>query len=106
MKNLLVFLMLVVTTTAFAQLERTTLVNTALSDAGVTATDFIIGIGTADRDYVDARELARERAVKAIFDQLNSRVRNIILASKNRPGGGHQTSPHTIAPWHRHRASS
>ncbi len=90
MKNLLICLLLILTIPAFAQLERTTLVNTALSDAGVTATDFIIGIGTADKDDPNARELARERAVKAIFEQLNGRIRNIILASKNRPGGGHQ----------------
>ena len=90
MRTLLVCLLIVVTTTAFAQLERTTLVNTALSDAGVTATDFIIGIGTADKQDPNAREVARERAVKAVFEQLNGRIRNIILASKNRPGGGHQ----------------
>ena len=90
MKNLLVCLLLIVAIPAFAQLERTTLVNTALSDAGVTATDFIIGIGTADKDDPNAPDLARERAVKAVFEQLNSRIRNIILASKNRPGGGHQ----------------
>ena len=90
MKNLLVCLLLIVTLPAFAQLERTTLVNTALSDAGVTATDFIIGIGTADKDDPNGPDLARERAVKAVFEQLNSRIRNIILASKNRPGGGHQ----------------
>lgn len=90
MKNLLVCLLLIVAIPAFAQLERTTLVNTALSDAGVTATDFIIGIGTADKDDPNASDLARERAVKAVFEQLNSRIRNIILASKNRPGGGHQ----------------
>lgn len=90
MRTLLVCLLFIVATTAFAQLERTTLVNTALSDAGVTATDFIIGIGTADKEDPNAQELARERAVKAIFEQLNGRIRNIILASKNRPGGGHQ----------------
>ena len=90
MRTLLVCLLIVVTPTAFAQLERTTLVNTALSDAGVTATDFIIGIGTADKQDPNAREIARERAVKAVFEQLNGRIRNIILASKNRPGGGHQ----------------
>ena len=90
MRTLLVCFLIIVTTTAFAQLERTTLVNTALSDAGVTAADFIIGIGTADKELPESRELARERAVKAVFDQLNSRIRNIILASKNRPGGGHQ----------------
>ena len=90
MKHLLVCLLLIVAIPAFAQLERTTLVNTALSDAGVTATDFIIGIGTADKDDPNAPDLARERAVKAVFEQLNSRIRNVILASKNRPGGGHQ----------------
>ena len=90
MRTLLVCLLIVVATTAFAQLERTTLVNTALSDAGITAEDFIIGIGTADKDALNARELARERAVKAVFDQLTGRIRNVILASKNRPGGGHQ----------------
>ena len=90
MKHLLVCLLLLLTLPAFAQLERTTLVNTALSDAGVTATDFIIGIGTADKDDPNAPDLARERAVKAVFEQLNSRIRNVILASKNRPGGGHQ----------------
>ena len=90
MKNLLICLLLIVAIPAFAQLERTTLVNTALSDAGVTVADFIIGIGTADKDDPNAPDLARERAVKAVFEQLNSRIRNIILASKNRPGGGHQ----------------
>ena len=90
MRTLLVCLLIVVTTTAFAQIERTTLVNTALSDAGVTTTDFIIGIGTADKRAPNAHDLARERAVKAVFEQLNGRIRNIILASKNRPGGGHQ----------------
>ena len=90
MRTLLVCLLIVVTTTAFAQIERTTLVNTALSDAGVTTTDFIIGIGTSDKRAPNAHDLARERAVKAVFEQLNGRIRNIILASKNRPGGGHQ----------------
>ena len=88
--TLLVCLLIAVTTQASAQLERTTLVNTALSDAGVTATDFVIGIGTSDKRDPNARDLARERAVKAVFEQLNGRIRNIILASKNRPGGGHQ----------------
>ena len=91
MRTLLVCLLLVITTTAFAQLERTTLVNTALSDAGVTAEDFIIGIGTADKNTPNSQKLARERAVKSIFDQLTGKLRNIILASKNRPGGGHQS---------------
>ena len=90
MRTLLVCLLLVIATIAFAQLERTTLVNTALSDAGVTVEDFIIGIGTADKNAPSAQKLARERAVKAIFDQLTGKIRNIILASKNRPGGGHQ----------------
>ena len=90
MRTLLVCILLVIATTAFAQLERTTLVNTALSDAGVTAEDFIIGIGTADKNAPNAQQLARERAVKSIFDQLTGKLRNIILANKNRPGGGHQ----------------
>jgi hypothetical protein len=91
MRTLLVCLLLIVATTAFAQLERTTLINTALTNYGIASReDFIVGIGSADKRAPNAYELARERAVKQIFEKLNSRIRNIILASKNRPGGGHQ----------------
>ena len=90
MRTLFVCLLLVVTTTAFAQVEWTTLVNTSLSDQGMTTADFIVGIGSADKHDPNARELARERAVKEIFEKLNHRIRNIILVNKNRPGGGFQ----------------
>lgn len=90
MRTLFVCLLLVVTTTAFAQVEWTTLVNTSLSNQGITTSDFIVGIGSADKHDPNARELAREKAVKKIFEKLNHRIRNIILVNKNRPGGGFQ----------------
>ena len=90
MRTLLVCLLILVTTTAFAQIESTTLVNDALDDVGITEADFIIGVGTADKNDPNAHELAREKAVKQIFEKLNRRVRNIILVNRDRPGGGHQ----------------
>lgn len=90
MRTLLVCLLILIAATAFAQSERTQLINAALNDATVSEEDYIIGIGTADKNHPMPETLARERAVKEVFDKLTSRFRNIILANKNRAGGGHQ----------------
>jgi hypothetical protein len=65
--------------------------STALTDKGITdSSAFIIGTGSADKHSPNPQKLAREKAVKAVFYKLNGRIRNVILATKNRPGGGHQ----------------
>ena len=81
MRTLLVCLLLFLTTTAFAQLEWTTFVNTVLSNEGITPADFIIGIGSVDKHDLNARELARERAIEALFKKLNDKDRDILLVS-------------------------
>ena len=88
---LLVCLLLVAATTVSADKQPVPMMSIALTDKGITdSSAFIIGIGSADKHSPNPQELAREKAVKDVFDQLNSRIRNVILATKNRPGGGHQ----------------
>ena len=84
-------LLLVAATTVSADKRIVSAMSTALTDKGITdSSAFIIGTGSADKHSPNPQKLAREKAVKAVFYKLNGRIRNVILATKNRPGGGHQ----------------
>lgn len=82
MRNLIVFLLLVVTATSYAQINPMHAeINRALVRDGITAEAFVIGIGTAPKDHPDAHELAMENAIASVYTQVADSVRAIILAN-------------------------
>ena len=82
MRNLVVFLLLALTVTAHAQMSPiATEINTALSRDGITAEEYIIGIGSAKKHLANAEELAMENAVAEVYNQVAKNFRAIILAN-------------------------
>ena len=86
MRSLVVCLLLVVVTTAYAQiLPIQGEIANAVVREGVTESEFIIGIGTAPKDLPNAKELATESALADVYTQISKKVRAIIRANGNMP---------------------
>ena len=86
MRNLVVFLLLVVTTTVYAQIQP---IHREISEAmqrdGITNREFVVGIGTALKHLPDAKQLAREDALTDVYFQVADNVRVILHASNDEP---------------------
>ena len=86
MRTLTILFMLVLTTTAYAQIPAITAeISHAMTAEGVTERDFVVGIGSAPKHLSNAKELATENALADVYNQVASSVRAIIHANKNTP---------------------
>ena len=84
MRSLVVFLLLVLTITVHAQMEPMwNEINSALGRDGITAEDYVIGIGTAEKHDSNAEELAMENAIAEVYKQVAKNFRAIILANRD-----------------------
>ena len=83
MRNLLVLLLLALTVTAHAQMSPIrNEINTALGRDGITAEEYVIGIGTAPKHLSNAEELAMDNAVAEVYKQVAENFRAIIFANR------------------------
>ena len=83
MRNLLVLLLLTLTVTAHAQMSPIRdEINTALGSYGITAEEYVIGIGTAPKHLPNAEELAMENAIADVYKQVAKNFRAIIFANR------------------------
>ena len=84
MRNLVVFLLLVLTITVHAQMDlMRNEIHSALGRDGITAEDYVIGIGTAAKHEPNAEELAMENAIAEVYKQVAENFRAIILANRD-----------------------
>ena len=86
MRNLVVFLLLTLTITAYAQIQP---IHKEISEAmqrdGITKREFVVGIGTALKHLSDAKQLAREDALTDVYFQVADNVRAILHATNDEP---------------------
>ena len=86
MRNLVVFLLLTFTITAYAQMGS---INKEISQAmmrdGVTRKEFVVGVGTAPKADPNAKKLAQTDAIAHVSLQIAENVRAIIHASSDKP---------------------
>ena len=83
MRNLVVFFLLVLTITVHAQMDPIlNEINSALGRDGITAKDYVIGIGTADKTLSNAEERAMENAIAEVYNQVAENFRAIILVNR------------------------
>ena len=86
MRNLVVFLLLTLTITAYAQIRP---IDREITDAkvrdGIYEREYVIGIGTAPKHLPDAKKLAQEDAIANVFLQVANNVRAVIHASRDEP---------------------
>ena len=84
MRNLVVFLLLTLTITAYAQIRP---IDREIADAklrdGVTEREFVIGIGTAPKADPNAKKLAQAAAIEDVYKKVADNVQNILHASKD-----------------------
>ena len=86
MRTLTFLFMLVLTTTAYAQIPAITAeISHAMTTEGVTERDFVVGIGTAPKHLSNAKELATENALADVYTQVARGIRAIIHANKDTP---------------------
>ena len=86
MRNLVVFLLLTFTITAYAQMGS---INKEISQAmmkdGITQKEFVVGIGTVLKHLPNAKQLAREDALTDVYFQVAENVRAILHATNDEP---------------------
>ena len=85
MKKLVVFLLIVFTTAAYAQ-SHTATIREALNNRSIRGRDYLVGIGDAPKTDSNATKQARAAAIAAIYQEIAGNIRDVILASVDEPG--------------------
>ena len=86
MRNLVALLLLVFTTTAYAQISSIHKeITKAMLRDGVTRKEFVVGVGTAPKADPNAKKLAQADAIADVYLQIAENVRAIIHASSDEP---------------------
>ena len=87
MKKLVVLLLIVFTTSVYAQVNpHSATIRRALTDRSILGRDYLIGIGSAPQANLNAKKQARESAIAEIYIEVAGNIRDVILASVDEPG--------------------
>ena len=86
MKKLVVLLLIVFTTSVYAQVQPAKEVRAALRGLSIAEKDYLIGIGHAPQANLNAKKQARESAMASIYTKVVEDIRNVILATRDASG--------------------